>query len=582
MEVNPEYGVSGFYTPAMDILLPTTTGAPVQDVSPLGRVLKTAANNASKYAIATQAQRTPAASILWAGSFLGGASADGTIAGVTHNGTNASPYVSFELKRNRTGASNSVFLTWNNTTTFNYLTDATARVTGDFLIVGVAASGDQRLYVKDLATGVVTKSSSTVSGVIAYGTNARFEVGDSLNAARHPNAGTALSATFGYALSESEALRLLDNPWQIFKPRPNILYFDVGGGGGATLTPGLLTNTSTFYAPTVTPGAVTLTPGLFSNTSTFYSATVTQGGAAQELTPGLFSNTQTFYAATVAPGAVTLAPALLTNSQTFYAPTVTPGAVTLTPGLFSNTQTFYAATVVVDGGPQTLTPSLVSNTSTFYAATVSPGAVTITPALFANAQTFYAPEVTQGFASQTLTPQLFTNTHEFFDSDVTVGATNLIPDLFVNGNTFYAALLTGGDVQPVVESPAGGGTSTVSGRKRQKLILIERVEEIDELLEQVEEIVQQSPKRKAEKKVKKPTQTVQDSPQAAFDWLAYYQAQLDRLRDQQRAVSLKRQLDRNADMIRALVASNVKRQDDQAMLQMQQDEEDLILLLMAA
>lgn len=46
------------------------------------------------------------------------------------------------------------------------------------------------------------------------------------------------------------------------------------GGSTQTLTPSLLTNAQTFYAPTVTPGAVTVSPGLLSNTQTFYAPTV--------------------------------------------------------------------------------------------------------------------------------------------------------------------------------------------------------------------------------------------------------------------------------------------------------------------
>lgn len=41
-----------------------------------------------------------------------------------------------------------------------------------------------------------------------------------------------------------------------------------------TITPGLFTNTQTFYAPTVSPGAVTIAPGLLSSTNAFYAARV--------------------------------------------------------------------------------------------------------------------------------------------------------------------------------------------------------------------------------------------------------------------------------------------------------------------
>lgn len=116
----------------------------------------------------------------------------------------------------------------------------------------------------------------------------------------------------------------------------------LAGAGTQSLTPSLVTNSQTFYAPTVAATYV-LTPDLFTNGQTFYSPTVSLGGT-QDLTPSLVTNSQTFYAPTVTALA-TIAPDLFTNSQTFYGPTVT-ASYTLEPGLFSNTQTFYAATVV--------------------------------------------------------------------------------------------------------------------------------------------------------------------------------------------------------------------------------------------
>jgi hypothetical protein len=44
----------------------------------------------------------------------------------------------------------------------------------------------------------------------------------------------ALLAFAQKAIHPAEMLRFTSAPWQIFKKRPNILYFDVGGGGGAT------------------------------------------------------------------------------------------------------------------------------------------------------------------------------------------------------------------------------------------------------------------------------------------------------------------------------------------------------------
>ena len=50
------------------------------------------------------------------------------------------------------------------------------------------------------------------------------------------NGGVSQWVLFNIELSAGWAKELYINPWQIFKKRPNILYFDVGGGGGTTLT----------------------------------------------------------------------------------------------------------------------------------------------------------------------------------------------------------------------------------------------------------------------------------------------------------------------------------------------------------
>lgn len=201
------------------------------------------------------------------------------------------------------------------------------------------------------------------------------------------------------------------------------------------LTPSLVTNTQTFFAPTVTT-TYGLTPSLFTNTNTFYSATIV---AAQTVAPSLVTNTQTFYEPTITTGEVTLTPSLVTNTQTFYGPTVTVGEVTLTPNLVTNTQTFFAPTVSTT---YSLTPSLVTNTTTFYAPTVAVGAVDLTPSLVTNTQTFFSPVISVG--GVTLTPNLFTNTTTFYAPTISVGGVTLSPSLVVNTNTFYSPTVDGG------------------------------------------------------------------------------------------------------------------------------------------
>lgn len=98
---------------------------------------------------------------------------------------------------------------------------------------------------------------------------------------------------------------------------------------------------------------------------TYKSAAPTVGPGSQTLTPGLLTNTNTFFNPTVTPGSVTLSPGLLANSNALYAPTVTPGAATLSAGLLTNASVFYGPTVN-QPSLQTLTPGLLTNVSVFY------------------------------------------------------------------------------------------------------------------------------------------------------------------------------------------------------------------------
>lgn len=57
--------------------------------------------------------------------------------------------------------------------------------------------------------------------------------------------------------------------------------------GGQTISPGLISNAPTLFAPTVIPGTVTITPGLISNLITLFAPTITggaQGGVLAEHT----------------------------------------------------------------------------------------------------------------------------------------------------------------------------------------------------------------------------------------------------------------------------------------------------------
>lgn len=208
------------------------------------------------------------------------------------------------------------------------------------------------------------------------------------------------------------------------------------GGGSQTVSPGLLTNTSTLYAPTVTRGAVSVSPSLLTNTSTIYAATVV---ARYAVSPGLFTNSSTLYAPTVVPGSVSVQPPLLTNTSTLYSPVVSQsgGFQVVAPGLLTNTSTLYGPTVTV--GPVSVVVPLLTNNQTFYGATVQPGQITISAPLLTNTSTLYAPSVSVGTA--TVSPPLLTSANALFAPAVVPGSVSVEPGLLTNTSVLYGPTL---------------------------------------------------------------------------------------------------------------------------------------------
>jgi len=234
-----------------------------------------------------------------------------------------------------------------------------------------------------------------------------------------------------------------------------------------TLSPTLVSDDDTLYAPTVTVGATTLSPSLVNIGNTVYNPTIIN---RQVLEPSLLTDVDTVYNVTVTTGAVSLSPSLVTDGDTIYEPTVsqtipsqtltpslvsdgdtlyapavTRGAVTLSPTLVSNSQTFYGPTVSV--GAVTLSPTLVSDGDTFYNATVTTGAVSLTPSLVTNSSSLFGPTVSQsGGSTQNLSASFIDSTGNIFVPLVSVGAVTLTPSLFTNSSSFYSSVITTGGV----------------------------------------------------------------------------------------------------------------------------------------
>lgn len=154
-----------------------------------------------------------------------------------------------------------------------------------------------------------------------------------------------------------------------------------------------------------------------------------------------------------------------------------------------------------------------------------------------------------------------------------------------DGNSFDV-----GTCPPVVTPTASvsvglGGKparSTKRGKKGEKLVVIEEVddviEEVEEILDQIEEVVKKEPKKKGDTPAIRPREEV--TAESVFDWIAYYESMIMRLRDQQRAQSLQSRLTMASLMAyQAIQRAEAERLAYEAFML---DEDEVAILLMVA
>lgn len=195
--------------------------------------------------------------------------------------------------------------------------------------------------------------------------------------------------------------------------KPRHKYVFISDTGGQTITANLLSNSNTFYNPTVTPGTATVSANLFTNTNSFPSATVT-------------------------PGAVTVSANLLSNTNTFPNATVTPGAANISANLHTNSNTFYNATVTASAPTQSISANLLSNSNSFYNATVTPGTATISANRLESSNSF--PSATVG-STNTVTASLVPSTAQVFNPNVS-SSNDIQADFVLSTAQFYSASVT--------------------------------------------------------------------------------------------------------------------------------------------
>lgn len=286
-----------------------------------------------------------------------------------------------------------------------------------------------------------------------------------------------------------------------------------------------------------------------------------QGGggapAAQSLTAARFDNNSDFYVPVVTRGAVNLTASPVELTNTFYAATVTTTR-TLAAGRFDNAQAFYASTVTT---LVALAVPRLENQPAFFASVLI-STFGLDAARLENQQAFYTASVGVGAA---LEAPLVPSDEEFFSATVSLGVASLSAPLVSNASQFYPPEVGKRyhEIEIVDFEPKLWWL-----RKPKALPEEEAKEKIGKVARTIERVVrermeaQQEPSKKEVKQAV--ASLVQEMP--GFDWLALYQQiliqiNLNRLGDKQR---VRQEMER------------------QARIEFEQDEEDALILLMAA
>lgn len=248
------------------------------------------------------------------------------------------------------------------------------------------AQNDVTLYV----SGNVAKAKSRVTTDVGAPTTPNLLAFGAYNGSvvnQYLDGGLGMAAWLGVALSEQEAWSVLDNPWQIFQPLPNRLFFgaatasgtaaitqadgtsttsSLGGSSTAATTPTAAAGTSTAASLTgAATAATTLTAAAGASTASTVTggstaaATITQAdGASTAATltgAGLVAGASSITAADGASTAGTLAGSSVAASA------ITPAAGAATAATFAASAV--AASIVVAAAGATSAATIVGSTA---------------------------------------------------------------------------------------------------------------------------------------------------------------------------------------------------------------------------
>ena len=192
-----------------------------------------------------------------------------------------------------------------NITKYSIVQGATLTIPSDiwYVVIGSTdqTSGSYYVAAKPLTNGAITFVSNQTSTSVSLAGNGSYYVGSCLPSDPNFSGSIALAVASFDFMPMDVAIRLLENPWQIFDTPATIYSVAVSSDGSNSVTPdpGVGSLTITGYAPTVAQAAnQSVLPGVGSLTITGYAPAVAQT-ANQSVLPGVGSLTITGYAPTV-------------------------------------------------------------------------------------------------------------------------------------------------------------------------------------------------------------------------------------------------------------------------------------------
>ncbi len=297
------------------------------------------------------------------------------------------------------------------------------RAQADEAVLGWGAANQTQSWSATSPNLLATNANNSSNIKVAVGYQAvsvTTTVSPAFTAAANPTQAVLGTASFKKDLTQALTPGLITNSQTLAAPSVSF----------APLTPDILTNTQTFYVPSVAGLELNISPPLFTNQS---------GGGSAGLLLVLTGGSDQFKPADVSATPLSIGVPLFSNDQAFYAPTITEF---ITAPLFDN-----SASSGASGSPTGLLLVLTGSASQFLRPAITQSDPNISAALLDSAVAFFPPTIAGGEVG--LTASLFSNTSTIYAASIDLG------DNVVEASLTLGALTLVADGTGVIASAVG-------------------------------------------------------------------------------------------------------------------------------